>query len=58
MCIEPVCDIPVKIVYDSEWNNDSYPSGYELREVSNSSVKRESNDLFYGSESKMFKVAQ
>ena len=54
MCIEPVCDIPVKIVYDSKWNND-YSSGYELREVSNSSIKREPNDLFYGTDSKCSK---
>ena len=54
MCIEPVCDIPVKIVYDSKWNND-YSTGYELREASNSSIKREPNDLFYGRDSKCSK---
>jgi hypothetical protein len=33
MPIEPIGDIPVKIVYDSKWNND-YSTGYELRKES------------------------
>ena len=44
----------MEIIYDSKWMND-YSSGYELREVSNSSIKREPNDIFYGTDSKCSK---
>ena len=51
MQIEPVGDTPCKIVYDTKWMND-YSTGYELREASNSSIKREHDKLFYGTDSK------
>jgi hypothetical protein len=43
---------PVEIAYDSKWMSD-YSSVYELREASNSSVKRERelDKLFYGTDS-------
>jgi hypothetical protein len=53
--IEPAGDTPVKIVYDSKWNND-YSTGNELREKSSYNVKREHNELFYGTDSKCPKL--
>ena len=53
--IETVDDTPVKIVNDSKWNND-YSTGYELKEDSKFSIKREHDELFYGTDSKCSKL--
>ena len=45
----------MEIAYDSKWMND-YSSGYELREASNSSIKREHDKLLYGTDSKCPKL--
>jgi hypothetical protein len=48
--IESVGDTPVKIVYDSKWDND-YSTAYDLRKESSHNIKREYNELFYGTDS-------
>ena len=53
--IEPVHETPVKIVYDSKWNND-YSTDYELREDNNYNIKREHGEPFYGTDSKCPKL--
>jgi hypothetical protein len=53
--IEPVVDTTVKIVNDSKWIND-YSTGYELREENTYTIKREQDELFYGTDSKCPKL--
>jgi hypothetical protein len=53
--IESVDDTPIKIVYDSKGIND-YSTDYEIREESNYSIKREYDELFYGTDSKCPKL--
>jgi len=53
--IEPFDETPVKIVYDSKWNND-YSTDYELREDNSYNIKREHGELFYGTDSKCPKL--
>jgi hypothetical protein len=44
--LEPVHETPLKIVYDSKWNND-YSTDYELREDNNYNIKREHGEQHY-----------
>jgi hypothetical protein len=55
MYFEPIGDIPLNIVYDSNCNND-YSTGYGVREESGYSIKREHDELFYGADSKRPKL--
>jgi len=53
--IDPVDDTPIKIVYESKWNND-YSTDYELREDNSYTIKRVHGEAFYGTDSKCPKL--
>ena len=53
--IEPVGDTKVKITYDSKWIHD-YSTDYELGEENSYTMKREHDELFYGTDLKCPKL--
>ena len=53
--LELVGETAVEIVYDLHWIND-YSTGYDLTEENSCTIKREHDELFYGTDSKFQKL--